>query len=501
MFLSASILALTGSLVAWQLWSESKKSFYLGHLSIALIAVLAWSIITGGLFDMRSLAGLSVNLLILSILSVIASKIRNYPIAHVPFLVGSIYVMFVLTGKTFQNSSVSLSAVDLQAELLVQVREKKLANFEAYAQKNQNIEVSRAFNPLKGESTQLDDWYTVNILDESPKKLRSTIDELSKREEVLYLEKNEVISIPTLLEDQSLRLTNKKYLYDDPLNNDQWALDKSNMNELYKMLQSKKPQHQASLFILDTGIDGSHEDLVDVYQSIKTKHDKDAKGHGTHCAGIAAAMTGNNVGIGSFNADASFTVSSIKVLADFGGGTQQGIIKGMIEAIDSGADVISMSLGGRSTDSRQRAYNQVVSYADKNNVIIVVAAGNSSANAKFYAPANSKGVITVAAVDENLQPASFTNTLQDIEMGVSAPGVNILSTFPGNKYQKFSGTSMATPFVAGLVTLMKSYNPELSTAQAFEILESTGIQTTSDLASTVKSIIDPSESLKKLLGK
>ena len=249
MFISATILALTGSLIAWQLWSESKKSFYLGLLSIALIAALAWSIITGGLFDMRSLAGLSVNLLILSILSVIASKIRNYPIARLPFLVGSIYVMFVLSGKTFQNPTVSLSGVDLQAELLVQVRENKLSSFEAYAQKNQNIEVSRAFNPLKEESTQLDDWYTVNILDDSPKKLQSTIAELSKREEVLYLEKNETISIPTLLKDQPLKLTNNEYLYDDPLNNDQWALAKSNMNELYKMLQSEKPQHRASLFI------------------------------------------------------------------------------------------------------------------------------------------------------------------------------------------------------------------------------------------------------------
>lgn len=501
MFISGTILALTASLIAWQLWSESRKSFILGVISMMLIGLIAWTVFTGGLFNMKLLAGLSVNLLILSVLSIVASKIRSYPVARFPFLVASLFLMSVTTSKTFVPPSTSVLNVDLEAELLVQVNEDMLSDFEAYAKKNPRIEVQRAFSPLDADNTNLDDWYIVNILDESPRKMKSIFNELSKRPEVIYVEQNEIVDIPKLLTTDQANLKKSTFLYEDPLNNEQWALDKSNMNTLYQMIQTEKPKHSASLFILDTGVDGLHEDLIDVYQSINSKYDKDVKGHGTHCAGIAAAMTGNNVGISSFNADANYTVSSIKVLADYGGGTQKGIINGMIEAIDSGADVISMSLGGRSTDSRQKAYNQVVSYADKHNVIIVVAAGNSSANAKFYAPANSKGVITVAAVDENLKPASFTNTLQDIEMGVSAPGVNILSTFPDNQYQKFSGTSMATPFVAGLITLMKSYDPEMNTARAFEILESTGMQTSSTDINSTKSIVDPSESLKKLLGK
>ena len=101
-------------------------------------------------------------------------------------------------------------------------------------------------------------------------------------------------------------------------------------------------------------------------------------------------------------------------------------------------------------------------YAAKKGAIVVVAAGNSNMNAKDYAPANTPGVITVAALDTNLNRASFSNFVQDLDQGIAAPGVAIYSSIPGNKYAAFNGTSMATPYVAGLVGLMKSLQPDLN---------------------------------------
>ena len=183
-------------------------------------------------------------------------------------------------------------------------------------------------------------------------------------------------------------------------------------------------------------------------------------------------------------------------MASFGGGSQRGIIAGMIEAADNGADVISMSLGGRTNEKSVKAYTDAVKYCNKKGAIVVVAAGNSNINAKLFAPANTPGVITVAAVDEDLKKASFSNTTDDIEMAVSAPGVKIHATLPNNKYGALSGTSMATPFVAGLVGIMKSINPDLTTKEAFEILNDSG-QATKDVTQ-IGRLIQPKKAIEKV---
>src|SRR5690606_34822652 len=106
---------------------------------------------------------------------------------------------------------------------------------------------------------------------------------------------------------------------------------------------------------------------------------------------------------------------------------------------DLGADVISLSLGGPSNDSKQRAFEKAVQYANEAGAIVIVAAGNSNTSAKKFAPANAAGVITIAAVDAQLSKASFSNTTSDIKMKLSAPGVNIRSTFIKNSYKDLNG--------------------------------------------------------------
>lgn len=189
-------------------------------------------------------------------------------------------------------------------------------------------------------------------------------------------------------------------------------------------------------------------------------------------------------------------ITSVKVLSDQGVGSQKSIIGGIIKASDKKADVISMSLGGPNFGRRHKAYEEAIKYAQKSGAIVVVAAGNSNEDARKHIPAACKGVITVAAVDEKLNRASFSNYVTHLDMGIAAPGVNIYSTFPSNKYVSLNGTSMATPYVAGLLGVMKSVDPSLTTEKAYKILKETGINT-KDTNKTGK-FIQPNKVLEKL---
>ena len=263
------------------------------------------------------------------------------------------------------------------------------------------------------------------------------------------------------------------------------------------MAPSKVTVPEALIAILDTGVDAKHEDLRTNYTSTKKKYDTDPQGHGTHCAGIAAAVSNNGIGIASAAPTPDFVeVTSIKVLSSFGIGTQRGIVNGILEAADLGADVISMSLGGRATPTKQRAYAEAIRYANERGAIVVVAAGNDGGPARQIAPANAEGVITVTALDNLSRKAVFSNTIEGIDMPIAAPGVDILSTWPGNEYKIASGTSMATPYVSGIVGLLKSIRPELTTAEVHRILLESG-ESLEEVRATGR-LVDPVRALEIL---
>jgi thermitase len=129
---------------------------------------------------------------------------------------------------------------------------------------------------------------------------------------------------------------------------------------------------------------------------------------------------------------------------------------------------------------------------------VVVAAGNSDEDAADFCPANAKGVITVSAIDENNNKAEFSNFINNVGMGIAAPGVNIYSTMPNNTYKYLNGTSMATPYVAGLLGIMKSLNPDLTTQEAYEILKNSGIDTKN--TSQTGKLIQPAEAVKRMFN-
>lgn len=356
-----------------------------------------------------------------------------------------------------------------------------------------NYDISRAFYPKATDITVLDEFYVLN----TPEASESIYAEIVASGLTNWVEINEEVH----LAPDMTAVTNSKRIdlgVNDPDADLQWAMESMNMPAYFALLQTQQPRQKTKIAILDTGVDAQHEDLKAVYYSTKSAYDNDPKGHGTHCAGIAAAVTNNGVGIASPAGMGGFVeITSIKVLSAGGMGTQKTIIQGMIEAIDSGVDVISMSLGGLSNSSRRRAYNQTVSYASRNNVIVVVSAGNSNREATDYAPANTAGVICVSALDPYLQRAPFSNKVGNIRMGLAAPGVGIYSTIPGSKYGAYSGTSMSCPFVAGLVGVMRAMDPELTTNEAFQILSRTGKRTSEVVQ--VGPVVQPVEALKAVL--
>ncbi len=204
--------------------------------------------------------------------------------------------------------------------------------------------------------------------------------------------------------------------------------------------------------ILDTGIDESHPDLTGkVVQDANFTTDAtalDNNGHGSHVAGIAAALTNNGSGVAGTGYNASLI--SGKVLDSSGSGYYSWIASGITWAADQGAKVISMSLGGSASS---QALSDAVDYAWSKGAVVVVAAGNSGSSSPSY-PAYYTNAIAVAATDSNDNLASWSNFGSWVD--VAAPGVNIYSTYYNHSYQTMSGTSMATPFVAGEAALIWS---------------------------------------------
>lgn len=391
--------------------------------------------------------------------------------------------------------------IDKEAELLLELSNNHAINELNTIAEEYNLEFERAFAPKNGSITDLDDYYVVNIPTDEMHAYDQIVNSLRNSGLVDNVEANEVLSLdPLELKTASTPPHEGEYTVNDPDLSKVWGFRAMEIQQLYDYLavNNIQPKKKAKIAIIDTGVDKDHEDLMDNFVSTKPIHDQDPQGHGTHCAGIAAAVSNNGKGVASFAPNGDYIeITSIKVFGKYGSTSQKKIIDGMIEAADNGAVVLSMSLGGPSSDKIQRAYKQAVQYANKKGAIVVVAAGNENMNAVRRAPASVDGVITVSAIDENIEKASFSNTVGDLKMGIAAPGAQVYSTIPNNEYEYFNGTSMATPYVAGLVGLLKSLQPKLTTKEVYKILNQTG-KTTKATAKTGK-LIYPAQAVKELL--
>ena len=249
-----------------------------------------------------------------------------------------------------------------------------------------------------------------------------------------------------------------------------------------------------TIAVIDTGIDPNHESLDDLDDNLETNDPKivgfkdfvnfrqapyDDHFHGTHVAGIAAG-TGGSKGIYKGVAPQAKLVG-VKVLNSWGSGSFSDVIAGIEWTIQNkdryNISIISMSLGANINSDGTTPVEIAATTAVENGINFVVAAGNRGPSGNTVGiPASAKKVITVGAIDDNKEIASFSSRgpTKDgrIKPEVSAPGVDIMAPDLGtkNKYRSLSGTSMATPHVAGVVALLKEANSSLNSDEIRELL-------------------------------
>ena len=331
-----------------------------------------------------------------------------------------------------------------------------------------------------------------------------TVDEaiaiLERLPEVEYAEPNYIVRIMSASAEDTIydHLDAEKYMA-EPLYSQQYGPAMINLPWLWNQPKSKK---RPVIAIIDTGVDIEHPDLKDniwcneaeingiggqdddhngYFEDIhgydfvnNTGVIGDRNGHGTHCAGIAAAVGNNDIGITGANPDA--LIMPVQVLDKSGTGSVSTIIKGIDYAIANGADILSMSFGGNCSSEAEEYALLKAFYAGK---YLVAAAGNDGED--IYAshpicvrqhmfPAAYKFVIGVMATDDKGNKAAFSNFDEDgpyyseydptgpaffgdyYNYDIAAPGSDIMSTFLNGTYRAMSGTSMSTPLVAGALS-------------------------------------------------
>lgn len=242
--------------------------------------------------------------------------------------------------------------------------------------------------------------------------------------------------------------------------------------------------------IPDNGIDddgNGYVDDVNGWDFVSNDNDPDdGNGHGTHVAGTIAAED-NNLGISGVAPDAQ--IMPVKVLSDSGSGFTSDIAEGIRYAADNGADVINLSLGGGGVSQQM---NTAIQYATDMGSVVVMAAGNSGGDSPEQpgAFAVEEGIV-VGAVDNTGDLADFSNRAGDAEdyLGdgldypsyVTAFGVNVFSTLPDDSFGKLSGTSMATPHVAGAAAILMGADPSLTPEEVTDLMTATAVDSDASL--------------------
>jgi subtilisin family serine protease len=225
--------------------------------------------------------------------------------------------------------------------------------------------------------------------------------------------------------------------------------------------------------VVDSGVDAGHEDLagkvVDGADCVGSNGNPaacgpggttDGNGHGTHVAGIIAAVTNNGIGVASMAPDAHLVVA--RAVGADGSGSDADVGAAIRWVVDHGAAVVNLSLGAESTSrvAFGPGFSSAVEYAWSHGAVPVVAAGNASDTPNF----GNLHMIVVAATTPAGALASYSNHLSGAQWGVAAPGGaadgnqvdDIVSTYPGNAYATIAGTSMSAAHVSGAVALLRA---------------------------------------------
>ena len=333
-------------------------------------------------------------------------------------------------------------------------------------------------------------WEAIDDFDNAD--AATLVKEYQQLPEVEYAEPNYEINL-----DEAAAGPLEPILPRDPQFNDQWALANSGQRggkkgaDISATLAWARTtgSEDVVVAVLDTGVDYNHEDLTENmwrrpekmapyhdnelgtmddefgFNAIDGSDPMDDNGHGTHCAGIIGAEGENEVGIAGVNWKVQ--IMPLKFMNAGGFGTTKDAIEAINYVIDrkkAGVNVRIISASWGSTQ-KSRALEDAIRKAYENDIAFIAAAGNASTNndrtPHYPSSYNVPNVISVAALDRHDQLASFSN-YGPKSVAIAAPGVDILSTWLGNGYEEKSGTSMATPVVAGVAALVLSEHPHMS---------------------------------------
>ena len=276
---------------------------------------------------------------------------------------------------------------------------------------------------------------------------------------------------------------------DDPryVDNSQWSLNGAHgisMAQAWNITGSSGST-QITIAVIDSGVDYTHEDLASkmwlsplgyfghnwVANGNGDNDPMDDDDHGTHVSGIAAAATNNGTGIAGVSINSK--IMALKVLDSFGTGDEADLAEAILWAVANGARVINMSLGDTVPMPTVAA---ACSYAFDNGVFIAAASGNGGfdgiGDPQIMYPAARATTFAVGASDSLGIRASFSNYWANLD--VIAPGVGIWSTVPSDSYDSWDGTSMATPFVAGLASIVLSVRPDYGPGDVAEAIRRSG---------------------------
>ncbi len=330
------------------------------------------------------------------------------------------------------------------------------------------------------------------------KKLRPKNTYLIKLKEGLTVED----VIEELRKSNAIEYVQPNYIYtlfdvvpNDSYFSDQWHLTRINASAAWQL---ERGNETVVIAVIDTGVDLDHVDLAsnlwnnsneipnngldddgngyidDVYGwnfITNTSDISDTDGHGTHVAGIIAAVTNNSEGVAGVCWNCKLMI--LKTL-DTNGGTTIDIVNAIYYATDNNASIISMSFGGNTSDEELK---NALDYASSKGVLLIAAAGNDGNETKKF-PAAFDNVLAVAATNESDAKADFSQFGAWIDL--AAPGTNILSTYLDNLYAYGNGTSMSTPVVSSVAALLLSKNPNLTPLQLYTALKSSVTPVNSD---------------------
>lgn len=241
-----------------------------------------------------------------------------------------------------------------------------------------------------------------------------------------------------------------------------------------------KGNKKITIAVLDSGIDVNHPDLkgkiIESVNFTDTRNTNDETGHGTHVAGIIAASGNNNKGVIGVCPECS--LYNIKVAGEGGRGTVSSMIEGINWAIDKKVNIINISMAAGQNPAELVELEKAINEAVSKGILVVAAAGNCGGNGsqplcqqknKVAYPGGYEAVLSVGATDRNDKKYQLSSFGDGVD--VAAPGVEILSTIPGGHYNTKSGTSMATPHVAGLAGLLMSTG--MSTQEVMQTIMNT----------------------------